>query len=89
MYYHCADNIHYYERHFDVARKILDSPLPESISMKLRKPLFLFDETGKFSLSEEAKTYREEVTSIVYSGKADKMKIEDWRTQLGYLFEIR
>lgn len=87
-YYHCADNIHYYERHFEMANKVLEAPLLESISMKLRKPLFVFDENGVFSLSKEAETHREEVSRLVESGKIDKMKMDDWKKQLGSLFEI-
>jgi len=41
-YYHCADNIHFYERHFDLADNI-SSDTEESAEyiMNIKKPLFL------------------------------------------------
>jgi len=40
-YHHCADNIHFYERHFELAEKIAHEPLHEKqYSMELIEPLF-------------------------------------------------
>lgn len=43
-YYHCADNIHYYDRHFDLVEKILDAEQLPSTKLKLKAPLFEFKE---------------------------------------------
>jgi thymidylate synthase len=41
-YYHCADNIHFYERHFDLADNILnDTEDSNEYTMNIEKPLFL------------------------------------------------
>jgi thymidylate synthase len=41
-YYHCADNIHFYERHFELANNILnDDSNSTEYSMNIEKPLFL------------------------------------------------
>lgn len=43
-YYHCADNIHFYERHYGLAENILSEPQTENQhTMKLTKPLFNLD----------------------------------------------
>jgi thymidylate synthase len=40
-YHHCADNIHFYERHFELAEEIANEPLHEKqYSMELIEPLF-------------------------------------------------
>jgi hypothetical protein len=38
---HCADNIHFYERHFELAEKIVHEPLHEKqYIMNILEPLF-------------------------------------------------
>jgi thymidylate synthase len=86
MYYHCADNIHYYERHFDLTKEILDSTLGNSIKLELKEPLFIFNK-GKLVLSEAAKTYLDSVDKIVDSGDISKDQIF-WKTTLESLYEI-
>jgi hypothetical protein len=39
-YYHCADNIHYYERHFELAEKIMSEETRDPYWFHLRAPLF-------------------------------------------------
>jgi thymidylate synthase len=96
MYYHCADNIHYYERHFELADKILDSPLQSSIKMKLSHPLFLFkpreDGTHQIYTSPQAVSYMEIINDMVAGSKAFETELPKdqnlWKTVLGSLFEI-
>ena len=41
IYHHYADNIHFYERHFELAEKIVNEPLHEKqYSMELTEPIF-------------------------------------------------
>jgi len=41
VYHHYTDNIHFYERHFELAEKIVNEPLHEKqYSMELTEPLF-------------------------------------------------
>lgn len=44
-YYHCADNIHFYERHFELANNILSESNNQGLnySFNLEKPLIEFD----------------------------------------------
>jgi thymidylate synthase len=84
MYYHCADNIHYYERHFDIVQKILDSQLRDSIKMELKKPLFDFNENGLF-LTDETLNYIEKIDNILQSNDISNSQ-SYWKYQLSDLF---
>jgi thymidylate synthase len=92
VYYHCADNIHFYERHFEIADKILDSGVDTSIKLHMIHPLFRFTETanpGKHQLliNEKAVTYMKMVDDVIESGDIKKDQLY-WKNILGYLFEI-
>lgn len=91
MYYHCADNIHFYERHFDLTNQILDSSLDNSIKLKLIHPLFNFklDQSGyhKLYTSPQASSYLSIVDDIVDSGDITTDQIF-WKTTLESLYEI-
>ncbi len=39
-YYHCADNIHYYERHFEIAEQVQKENVKSPIAFLLNTPLF-------------------------------------------------
>ena len=91
VYYHCADNIHFYERHFDLANEILDSQLDSSISLKLKYPLFRFEpgnEIGnqKLIMHEKAINFSSMVKDIVEDGNNHDQ--EHWKSMLGYLYDI-
>lgn len=42
-YYHCADNIHYYERHFEIAKKIIKEEVKQPLFFMLKQPLFTLE----------------------------------------------
>lgn len=87
IYYHCADNIHCYDRHFELAEKILDSKLDDSIKLTLRYPLFEFD-NGKLKLSHEAELYMKNVQEIVDHSDVPKER-EFWKELLlKHLYDI-
>jgi thymidylate synthase len=91
MYYHTADNIHYYERHFDLVEKIITSPVKRSPKFELKHSIFYFDENGKLNLSNEALRYMVEIQSMVAlqdkSGK--KFTREEWKESLSILVDIQ
>jgi thymidylate synthase len=66
-YYHCADNIHYYERHFDLAEKIMSESHSE-IFFFLRKPL-LNIVNGELVKSEHLIEYVNELKTLVKENK--------------------
>ena len=86
MYWHCADNIHYYEKHFDLVEKILDSELEPSIRFELEYPLFKFND-GKLLLSDEAIKFEKEVDNIVKKENISDDQ-EFWKNILTQLYKI-
>lgn len=87
IYYHCADNIHYYDRHFEAAEKILDTNLEDSIQLKLKEPIFEF-ENGKIKLSDSAIKYQNFIEDMVNSGNLPKEK-EFWKEILKQIYDIQ
>jgi thymidylate synthase len=70
-YMHFADNIHYYERHFELSDFILENGISDKqYNMILTKPLFYIDDF-KFVLSEIGKDYIDEVNNLSESGTAN------------------
>jgi thymidylate synthase len=72
-YYHCADNIHFYERHFELANKIksADNKFDE-YSLKLRKTFIEYTKEG-LQLTEAAKDFIDDVDfSIEATGNTDQ-----------------
>jgi thymidylate synthase len=64
-YYHCADNIHFYEKHFELADMIKnEANVDSSFSMNIEKPLFnIYD--NNMVLTEYGTTFIEEVNNGV------------------------
>ena len=89
MYYHCADNIHFYERHFDLVEKIMLGSANVSPSMKMKLPLFEFNKnTGELELSAHSRTYVSHVESLVKSENFDKFTQEDWKNVISNLVDL-
>lgn len=87
MYYHCADNIHYYERHFELVDKILKENPSVSPKMTLKYPLFDF-ENGKLRVSEHAEALRRSIESASNSQSMTDFKKSDWKSLLSSLVII-
>lgn len=86
MYYHCADNIHFYERHFELAESILDSGVDTTVRMELKAPLFEFVD-GKIQLSKESDLFIETVDDIISTGNIKRDQIF-WKNTLEGFFDI-
>jgi thymidylate synthase len=64
-YAHFADNIHYYERHFELSEHILENgKADKQYSMELTKPLFYVDDFNNFTLTEIGNDYIDEIDAI-------------------------
>jgi thymidylate synthase len=98
IYYHCADNIHFYERHFDLANKILDAGVDSSVKLKMIHPLFRFEpweyEAGsgnptkhKMYINEEACSYMKIIDDTLEEETLPKDP-RYWKSTLEYLYEI-
>lgn len=76
-YYHCADNIHFYEQHFELADKIMaeDTDSRDHYLMNLETPLFALTETGEFQLTGAGQEYINSVNLLV----EQEASMEDYR----------
>ena len=99
MYYHCADNIHFYERHFEMAEKIMDSILDDSIKLELKYPIFEFesrkDGSSKLVISSQATDYVNKIDNILEEfrklekgGSSVETTVDYWKEPLGMLYKI-
>lgn len=68
-YHHFADNIHFYERHYDLAEKIVHEPLHENqYKMELTEPLFNIDK-GNMIITDHAMRMIDIINRGVVEGK--------------------
>ncbi|MDC1282503.1 thymidylate synthase [bacterium] len=68
-YHHFADNIHFYERHYDLAEKIVHEPLHENqYKMELTEPLFNINK-GNMIITDHAMRMIDIINRGVVEGK--------------------
>mgnify|MGYP006092341315 CR=1 FL=1 len=90
MYYHFADNIHFYERHFELADQIKnEKPLPEdSSTFMLKEPFIDYDGETVF-LTENANQFIKEIDDTIDTdGKTTLVTKETYKEILGKYFAI-
>lgn len=63
-YYHCADNIHFYERHFDLADKIETETDSDNFKMLIHNPLFELNR-GNMLVTEYGNNLIKEINEAV------------------------
>jgi thymidylate synthase len=63
-YYHCADNIHFYERHFELAQEITKEPIKNPNFFMLKTPLFTMD-NDTMNLTEAGIKFLNEVETLI------------------------
>lgn len=63
-YYHCADNIHYYERHFKLADEVIKGDHTENFFF-LRKPLINFTENGTLATAKHAEEFITDLKELI------------------------
>lgn len=71
-YWHAADNIHFYERHFELANKIVsETELAPSIEVKLKEPMFKIV-AGKCIITDAGQAYITEVLQLMEDADASQ-----------------
>ena len=85
-YYHCADNIHYYERHFELAEEIKSENGKDPYFFLLREPLF-FVKDGNYLITEHGRSFLTEVAGLIHSD--EKITQENSRNILNNYFYIQ
>lgn len=63
-YYHCADNIHYYERHFEIAESIKKENVKDPYFFMLREPLFTLNK-GVAILTDAGNNFIADVDQLI------------------------
>jgi thymidylate synthase len=63
-YYHCADNIHYYERHFEIANSIKQEKVKDPFYFMLREPLFTLS-NGTAILTQAGNDFINDVDQLI------------------------
>ena len=63
-YYHCADNIHFYERHFELAQEIIKEPLANPHFFMLKAPLFTIS-NDIMELTDAGTSFLSEVDELI------------------------
>lgn len=87
MYYHYADNVHYYERHFDLADQIKAEELDpnKESALMLKEPMLDYDGENVF-LTDFAKSFVKDIDdSITPEGEAGATK-EDYKAIIDKYF---
>ena len=75
-YYHFADNIHFYERHFELAEKIINSDLSKNVNHSLILKESLLDyENGTVSLSERGLEFLQTIDNTLGQKDTDYKNI--------------
>ena len=73
-YFHFADNLHFYEKHFDLANKIISEKEHDRYGLKLKFPFFIRN-NGKFEMTEFAISFLDKIKeSIELNIKEEKYK---------------
>jgi hypothetical protein len=67
-YHHCVDNIHYYERHFEIAEKITQEDERDPIFFHIRAPLFRLA-NGNMVPTTSGSGFMEDVSNLLNSGE--------------------
>ena len=86
-YYHFADNLHFYERHFDLADKIIYGDTYNNYGLKLKYPWFHFED-GKIEMTVEAMTFLREIDMYVNSTSFEDLDQSHWKSVIEDYFII-
>lgn len=87
-YHHFADNIHFYERHFELADKIRVEKATPASSFTLETKLIDYDTNDGFSLTADGQEFINAIDSTINEeGKAEATR-EDYKLILSNYFKI-
>jgi len=63
-YFHFADNLHFYERHFELANEIINEDKYNKYGLKLKFPFFI-KSNGKFEMTDFATSFLDNVKKCI------------------------
>ena len=78
IYYHCADNSHFYERHFELAEEISKENSEENTqyAMIIEEPFFTI-EAGKMLLTDHGLSFIEKVNEVIEGEKPTQSEFKE------------
>ena len=82
-YFHFADNLHFYERHFDLADKIINEDTYNKYNLKLKFPFFTRNK-GKIEMTDEATSFIDNVNKCIKL----EVKKEKYKDLIEEYFEV-
>lgn len=85
-YFHFVDNIHFYERHFELAENIKQNGVGENYKMILKKKLVQYKD-GQTTLTEHGIEYLKRIESAIQREKTSG-ETEDYKLILKDYFEL-
>ena len=78
VYYHCADNTHFYERHFELADKILSEEIKDEDQSSMIIPeVFFTIEAGKMLLTEHGLSFIEKVNELIETENPTQQEVKN------------
>lgn len=78
-YYHFADNLHFYERHFELANAITKSEIKKPYTLLLKKPFIEYNADKTISLSDAAMEFKQRMDAAKGTDEVDyKCLIKDY-----------
>jgi len=80
-YYHYADNIHYYEKHFSIASKILKQDMKTPPYFELTQRMFDIDCDGNFTMTDTANNFCDDVYNLALKEQA-KSSIPNYQSYI-------
>ena len=89
QYYHFADNLHFYERHFDLAKSIQEETIDrEAESTFVLKEKFIEYDGAKVFLTEAAEKFCRSVYETINEDKTTSLDREGYKELLGEYFVL-
>lgn len=86
-YYHFADNMHFYERHFDLAEDIISNGIGNNYKFTLNEKMIDIV-NGKFTVTDYGQAYVDRCDAITADRQGDYLNKENYKTLLGEFFDL-
>jgi thymidylate synthase len=86
-YYHFADNMHFYERHFKLAEEIISNGTGNDYKFTLNKKMIDIVD-GKFTVTDHGQSYVNQCDAITADRQGEYLNKENYKALLGDFFDM-
>tara|TARA_B100001093_G_scaffold332156_1_gene317154 strand:- start:2962 stop:3906 length:945 start_codon:yes stop_codon:yes gene_type:complete len=88
-YYHHTDNLHFYERHFDLANDIIEEGASLNYMLKIKRPLLMYEDPHvQIELTQYGEEFIKEIDESLKNEKAKEWGQEYYKVILSKYFEL-